>query len=317
MTRSARRPLAALAAVLVALLMVSGCNQSAADVEVAGEKDELPVLVFAALPSHRFATLRQSHQPILELLKIETGREIFFQTATDFAAIIDGLRAGEIDIAALGPFSYVLAKQQDLPITVVAARVDEKGGISEYRSYGITWSGSPIQALADFRGKRICLVDRHSTSGYLYARAGLLDVGIELDRDTIPVFVGRHDAAVLAVANRHCDAGFAGDRVGDQQLIDEGRLRPGQIIKVWESGPIPGPPIVIADHLPAELRRQLTTVFQDKANADYLRKIGICGGECEIADGISYGYQPTDDAAYDGVRQLCVMIQEKSCISDH
>ncbi len=312
MTRLTHRTTAALFAA-AAVLIASGCNQSAADAGVGGERVDQHVLTFAAVPSYRAATLQQSHQPILEMLKKETGKEVRFQTGTDYAAITEGLRDGKIDIAALGPFSYVLAKQQGVQITAVAARVDEKGKEPGYQSYGITWTGSPIRTLADFRGRKICFVDSSSTAGYLYPSAGLLAMGIEPERDTIQIFEGRHDASVLAVANRQCDAGFALDRMVDRQMIEQGRLQPDQITTVWKSETIPGPPIVIANHLAPELRQQLTMALQDKANADYLRANGFCQGECAIADGAAYGYQAADDAYYNGVREICMMIQSEPC----
>jgi phosphonate transport system substrate-binding protein len=156
-------------------------------------------------------------------------------------------------------------------------------------------------------------VDRNSTSGYLYPSAGLLAVGIEPEKDTTPFFAGRHDASALAVANGPCDAGFALDRMIDRQLIERGLLRPDQIRTVWQSEPIPDPPLAIADHLDSELRQHLTKLLQEKANADYLRANGFCQGECKIFDGFAYGYQPATDADYDSVRKLCRKIQIKSC----
>lgn len=313
MMRPTHRTVAALLAA-AALLFACGYNQGVADGGAGGERDDPPVLVYAAVPSDRPAALQQSHQPTLEMLKKETGKEVRFQTGTDYAAIIQGLRAGKIDIAALGPFLYVLAKEQGAQITVVAARVDEKGEEPGYQAYGITWTGSPIKTLADLRGRKICFVDPSSTSGYLYPRAGLLAMGIEPESDTMPSFKGRHDAVVLAVANRQCDAGFALDRVVDQELIEEGQLQPGQITTIWKSETIPGPPIVIANHLAPELREQLTTALQDKAKADYLRANGFCQGECAIADGAAYGYQPANDAYYNGVREICRIVQAESCV---
>jgi phosphonate transport system substrate-binding protein len=256
MTRRTPCIVAVLFAVVAVLLVASGCNQRAADGRAGGENVNPQVLVFAAVPSQRSAVLQKFHQPILGMLKKETGKEVRFQTGTDYATIIGGLRDGKIDIAALGPLSYVRAKQLGAQITVVATRVDEKGKAPGYQSYGITWTGSPIHTLADFRGKKVCFVDRGSTSGYLYPSVQLRALGIEPESGTIPIFTDRHDAVVLAVANHKCDAGFALDRMVDRHLIEQGQLQPGQITTVWKSETIPGPPIVIANHLTPELRQQ-------------------------------------------------------------
>jgi phosphonate transport system substrate-binding protein len=313
MTRPTHHTVAALFAAIATLLIASGCIQGGADGGTNSSNGDPQALVFATVPSDRPANQWRDQQPIIEMLEKETGKEIRFQVGTDYAAIIRGLRDKKIDVADLGPFSYVLAKQQGAQITVVAARVDKKGERPGYQSYGFTQTGSSIQNLADFRDKKICFVDPNSTSGYLYPSAGLLSVGIEPEKDTTPIFAGRHDASVLAVANRQCDAGFALDRMVDQQLIEQGLLQSGQITTVWKSETIPGPPLVIADHLNPEMRQQLTTILQNNANADYLREKGFCQGECTIADGFAYGYQPATDADYDSVRKLCRTIESKSC----
>jgi phosphonate transport system substrate-binding protein len=313
MARPPHRTLAALYAILAVVLITSGCGQNATGNKTGDDNHDPHVLVFAMEPSFRFTTNRQSNEALIEMLEKETGKEIRFQTGTDYAAVIKGLRDEKIDVAAIGPLSYVLAKNQGAPIILVAVRVNEKGKSPGYQSYGITWTGSPIKTLADFRGRRICFVDRNSTSGYLYPSAALLDAGIDPNRDIIPIFAGGDDASVLAVANHRCDAGFAYDTVVDQQLIDQGRLQPGQVTTVWKSTTIPGPTLVIANYLSAKLRQQLTTALQNKANADYLRANGFCQDKCAISEGTSYGYQPANDADYHILNEICRRVQGSSC----
>jgi phosphonate transport system substrate-binding protein len=309
MTRPTHRTRAVLFAIIAVLLIMSGCGPNAADRKGGNNNHDPHILVFAAMPTFRFANEQQPQEALIEMLKKETGREVRFQTGTDYATVIKGLRDGKIDVAALGPLTYVLAKEQGAPITAVAVRVKPPG----YRSYGITWTGSPIKTLADFRDKRICFVDRNSTSGYLYPSAALLDLSIDPDKDVTPVFAGRHDASVLAVANHQCDAGFTYDTMADQQLIDQGQLQPGQVTTVWKSDIIPGPPLVIANYLSPKLRQQLTAALQNKANADYLRANGFCQGECSVSDGVSYGYQTVNDADYHVLSEICRRVQKNSC----
>ncbi|MEA2959624.1 MAG: phosphonate transport system substrate-binding protein [Alphaproteobacteria bacterium] len=314
MTRPTYPTLAALFVLIVALLIMTGCDQSTTGGRADNSNRDPHTLVFVAMPTFRFAADQQSHEAIIEMLEKETGKKIRFQTGSDYAAVIKGLREGKIDVAALGPLTYVLAKEQGAPITVVAIRVNEKDKPPGYRSYGITWESSPIQTLTDFRGKRICFVDRNSTSGYLYPSAALLAVGIDPSKDIIPIFTARHDASVLAVANHQCDAGFSYDTMVDRQLIDQGQLRQGQVTTVWKSDIIPGPPLVIASYLSPRLRQQLTTALQNKANADYLRANGFCQGKCSVSDGVSYGYRAANDADYDGLSATCRKIQNNhSC----
>lgn len=305
------RATTALATAVAALLIASGCVQSVADSRSSDEGGDSNTLVFTAIPTLQPPNQQQSYQPMLKMLRKEIGKEIRIQYATDYAAVITGLREGRIHIAALGPLSYVLAKQQGAQITLVAAQVRVKGQRPESRSYGIIPVGSPIKTLADFRGKKICFPDRYSATGYLYPSAGLLDVGIQPEHDITPIFVGGHDASVLAVASRQCDAGFAFDSLVERQLVEQRQIQPGKIVTVWESEPIPSGPIVIANGLPPQLREQLTTALQQHANADYMRAHGFCQGACAIADRETYGYVAVEDSLYDRVRELCTSTQLK------
>lgn len=270
------------------------------------------VLVFSGIPSIDSITLLESWQPLLKMLEKEAHLEIRVLSATDYEAVIEGLKNEEIDIAALGPVSYVITKDEDAQITAVAAKVQEKDDPTTYRSFGFTWAGSPIRSIEDFRGKKVCFVDNKSYSGFLYPSAKLIEAGIAPE-DIQPRFAGSHDASVLAVANRQCDAGFAFERMVERQAIDQGKIHPGQIVTVWKSEPIPDGPLVVSDHLPPELRQQLITTIREKANADYQRAQGFCQGECPIGDTDAYGYAPVEDELYDSVRQVCELIEYEAC----
>src|SRR5438309_977183 len=112
MTSPTRRVLAALFAIVAVPLIVSGCGRSAADGRAANNSSDPHVLVFAALPSFRFATQQQTQEPVIKMLEKETGKEVRFESGTDYAAIINGMRDRKIDVADLGPLSYVIAKEQ-------------------------------------------------------------------------------------------------------------------------------------------------------------------------------------------------------------
>ncbi len=305
-----KRIFAGLAAVFVAL-STAGCHSP-----VNNSENPTRTLVFTAVPSRLPGPLEESFRPILRLLEEETGRKIRFQAAPDYATVIEGVRTGQVDIAEMGPFSYVRVKRLGTQATAVAARVVEKGDIPGYYSYGITRADSPITSLAGFRGKKVCFVDKNSASGYLYPKAALLKNGISPENDLTAIFTRSHDSSVLAVSNGQCDAGFAYDSVVNHRLLEEGQLRPGEIKILWKSEEIPGGPLVINNSLPTALREKIITALQQKANADYLRSKGFCEGQCAITDGYAYGFGPVTDANYDSVRAVCEAVGEKSCVDN-
>jgi phosphonate transport system substrate-binding protein len=307
------RTIGLLASSAAALLVVSACGQSGT-VGSAGSGSRNPdTLVFAAVPSEESDSLQAGFDPIIAMIEKETGKTIEFQNATDYAAVIEGMRAGKVDIAQFGPFSYVLARNQGAPVTPVGAQVDGPDEEPGYQSYGIVPAGSPITDLAGYRGKKVCFVDPSSTSGYLYPTAGLLEAGIDPTKDIEPIFAGGHDASVLAVKSGQCDAGFAYDSMVDLQLIEKGSLQPGEITTLWKSETIPGSPLAIADDLDPELKNTLTRLITEQANVDYLKANGFCSGDCKLGDEESWGYKAVDDALYNGVRKVCGVTKNKSC----
>ncbi|NLG55932.1 MAG: phosphate/phosphite/phosphonate ABC transporter substrate-binding protein, partial [Rhodococcus sp.] len=245
----------------------------------------------------------------------ETGLKVEFQNATDYAAVIEAQRAGKADIAAYGPFSYVTAKDTGVDTIAIATAADVEGEAPGYHSYGIVNPASGITSIEDFRGKTVCFVDPTSTSGYLYPSAGLIAAGIDPENDVTPVFAGGHDASVLAVKSGQCDAGFAYDTMVDDKLPNSGQLSPGEINVVWESELIAKSPIAISGKLPAELREQLTDIFQNKLTRPALVEAGYCTDEesCELPDEVGYGYISVADSAFDGVRAVCEQTKAKAC----
>lgn len=295
-------------ALLSAVLLLVACQPPPGD----AAPTQL-TLVFSGIPTASSITTQQTFLPIINMLRRETGVEIRVQEPTTYNALIDGMRDGSIDIGAFGPQAYVIARERGARITPISAQVKEKGGQPSYRGFGITQAGSDIRSLADLRGRKVCYADRVSTSGFLYPSAALLEIGIDPVRDTVPVFTSGHEATVLAVANKQCDAGFAFDEMVDRHLVERGQIQPGQLVKIWTSGLIPGAPLAVADDVAEPVRQRIVAALQTKATADHLRANGFCQGECPVGDATAWGYSRVDDSAYEPVRAVCRRVGWDSC----
>jgi phosphonate transport system substrate-binding protein len=317
-TAVASRRSAGAGAVLLAALVLAGCGQSATTGGGAGDgsaggrnPDEL---VLAGVPSENAQSLQQAYQPMITMLEKETGKKIRFQNATSYSAVIEAQRADKVDIAMYGPFSFITALNSGVKATPVAAQTTTKGSTPGYHSYGITRTGSGINSLADFKGKKICFVDPNSTSGFLYPSAALLNVGIDPNKDVTPVMAGGHDASVLAVLHGQCDAGFAEDSMVDTTLPAKGQLKPGDLTVLWRSEVIAGSPVAISDDLNPDLKKKIADAFATKANVDYFNASGICTPACSAADDAGdWGYSKVDNSFYDGVRKVCDITKAKQC----
>lgn len=319
-TRSTRVTFAAIAA--AGLIALAGCSAAPAGADAdnggAATTSEWPEkLTFAQIPSESATGIAEDNAAILELLEKELGVEVELQEVTSYAAVIEALRAGQVQIAGMGPFSYVVAQDGGagvLPLGALADAADEEAG---YQSYGIVNPDSGITDIAGFKGKKVCFVDPTSTSGYLFPSAGLLDAGIDLEKDITPVMAGGHDASALSVADGTCDAGFAYDTMVTEQLVDSGQLAEGDVEIVWESEIIPGSPYVASTQLPEDLQEELVRIFQELLNKPALIEAGICTSEddCILPEESEYGFIPVDDSLYDGIREVCDITKSESCVS--
>lgn len=150
-----------------------------------------------------------------EYFKEKTGISVKTFIATDYTALIEALRSGQVDFAFLPPFSYVKAEQ------IAGAKVLMKSvrrGKAVFYSAIITRSDKGYKTIEDLKGKNIAWVDPSSASGHIFPKANLI-VKKKIDPDTYfakQVFAGSHDAAVLAVLNGTVDAAatFANDPQG-------------------------------------------------------------------------------------------------------
>ncbi|MEX0168993.1 phosphate/phosphite/phosphonate ABC transporter substrate-binding protein [Streptomyces sp. LMG1-1-1.1] len=310
------RALAQGAAALVLTLGLAACGSSAvsADGENSGKGRNPDELVLATVPDESSSSVQSEYAPLAKMLEKETGKKIRIEKATTYASVIEGQRAGKIDIAMHGPLSYVVARRSGVKATPIAAQIKTKGADSGYRSYGIVKSGSAIKDLAGYKGKKVCFVDPTSTSGYLYPVAGLSKAGVT-EKDIKPVMAGGHDASALAVLSGQCEAGFAYDAMVDKLLVERKHMKAGDLTVVWKSDVIPGSPLTVSDDLTSDLKAKITQAFRTKANADYLQQNGYCTGDACKIDGY-WGFTPTDDADFESVRDVCRRVGEDQCVAN-
>lgn len=307
MNRSIRNSALA-ASALIALPAVAACGS--------GDAATNDTLTFAATPAESSQSLQSDFANIIELLEQEAGVSIEFQNASDYAAVIEGQRAGQIDMASYGPFSYVIAKDSGVDIEAVVAPTNDKDVAPAYTSLAYVRADSDIDSLDDIDGQEVCFVDAASTSGYLVPMKGLMDAGKSMDDDMQQVLAGGHDASLLSLESGNCDVAFAHDAMLDT-LVASGQLEDGAVRSIWESDPIPEDPIALSNSIDPEVIERITTVLREKANKPALVEAGICDSEddCVLPELIEYGYLPVTDEDFDSIRELCEETKADACNS--
>ena len=125
--------------------------------------------------------------------------------ANDYAAVIEGQRAGNIQIAYYGPASFSRARLTGVKTDAFVIDVNADGSKGYYSVFYVL-AKSPYQKLEDLKGKNLGLVDPNSTSGNNMPRFKMNQMGVDPDSFfSQVVFTGSHENAVLALAQGTVD----------------------------------------------------------------------------------------------------------------
>ena len=136
-----------------------------------------PELTFAIVPSENASGVVDRWTPFTTYLSNQLGTKVTLRVANDYAAVIEGQRAGNIHIASYGPSAFARALMTGAPIEAFAIEVNEDG-TKGYYSVLYVRKDSPAQRIEDLKGKNFGLVDPNSTSGNNFPRYALNKMGI-------------------------------------------------------------------------------------------------------------------------------------------
>ena len=218
------------------------------------------VLRVGLIPSEDSRAMLASSAELLRALETNLGMRVQGFVATDYNGVIEAMRANHVEVAYLGPFSYVLGTTI-AQIEAFATAETARAGRTFYHSQIIALKENNINSIADLRGRTFAFVDPSSTSGHLFPKAGLIRQGIDPERYFSRVlFTGSHDANALAVANKRVDAATIADRILDT-AISRGHIDRDKINIVWNSEPIPESPTVWRRNLPQALKERIRAAF--------------------------------------------------------
>jgi len=253
------------------------------------------VLRVGLIPSEDSRAMIANSQAMMDMLSKALGMPVQAFVASDYNGVIEALRSKRLDVAYLGPFSYVLGTTV-ADIEAFAVAETKKAGRTFYHSQIIAHKDSGIKTVNDLKGKNFAFVDPSSTSGHLFPKAGLMKLGFNTDKDFGRViYSGSHDSSVLAVQNKKVDAAAVADRILDA-AIAKGFAKREDLVVVWRSDPIPESPTVWRKDLPADLKKRIQAAFLEVKDIPWSDQ------------GMLNGFHPTNDAAYDVIRDTAKLL---------
>jgi phosphonate transport system substrate-binding protein len=236
-------------------------------------------------------------QGYADYLSRTLGVPVNIVRGTDYAAVVEAMRAEQIQFASIGPANYALANKVmgDLVAPVAVAR-DKEGALGYYSVIAVR-ADSPYQTIADIKGKSFAFADPNSTSGYAVP-SYYLSTELHTSADEYfseVAFSGGHEQSVIALLANTFEAVAThqtNDHAGNiPRMVSKGMIEEGSTRIIWTSPLIPNSPVVMRTDLPEDLKKAFTDAIFAFAEADPVAFEAYTSGN-------SKGYAPAKHEDY-------------------
>lgn len=272
-------------------------------------KSELPAFRIGLLGGENEADRLRKNECMVEQLGEKLGVKVELFPASDYAGVMQGLLAGQLDAASLGASGYAGIYLQDAEAVEPIFVALENDGSDGYYAMMYARADSGIENLEGMKGKSLAFADPNSTSGYLVPKAELEMQGLNLEEYfSTTGFGGGHEQAVVAVLNGQYDAGVTWTSgVGEQKdgfsrgalnsMVGKGLLDMADLRIIWKSNLIPNGPWVVRKAL-ADEPKQIAI--------DWMEKLHDTDYECyvNVAQGEGKGFKRIDHSFFDNIVEM-------------
>ncbi len=215
-----------------------------------------PVLRVSAIPDEDPTKLLRKYQPLVEYLERRLGMKVKFFPVLDYAATVEGLAAGKLDMVWFGGFTTVQAMKRAGSIPLVQRARDTK-----FHSKFIANVKAGINGLEDLKGHSFAFGSVSSTSGHLMPRYYLLRHGIDPEKDFKRItYSGAHDATVKWVEAGKVDAGALNEAVWER-LVSEGAVDTARVKVIWTTPPYYDYNWAVSKDISPALREKIRDAF--------------------------------------------------------
>jgi phosphonate transport system substrate-binding protein len=230
-------------------------------------KAKYPELTFAVVPAENASGVSDRYAPFTAYLSKELGVPVKLRIANDYAAVIEGQRAGNIQIAHYGPASYATAHMTGVKTEPFVTNRNNEGVVGYYSVIYVR-ADSPYEDIQDLKGKSIAFVDPNSTSGYNAPRFFLHKIGIDADSFfSKSIITGSHENGVIALdkGTVDCAADWWNSDTDSNltRMVKKGMAKKEDFRVIFKSGLLAGSPYAYLTDLPPDLKQAITKAFTD------------------------------------------------------
>jgi phosphonate transport system substrate-binding protein len=254
-------------------------------------------LRLAIIPHRSTLGNEQAYGMLIEALEKETGITFQWTGSKTYDEVIKKIGTKQADIGYVGAFGYVEA-QENFGVKLIARTYGKKKRESYY-SMIITREDAGLNTLQDLKGKSFIFNDPKSTSGFLFPMLELKKAEIKIEDFSEVRYVTRHANSLLAVYNKHADAGAISSTAKEKVDIDFSKIK-----VLWKSEPIYRGPWIVNKDLSDEQFNLIQSAL--------LRISNYKDAEIIFKDLGTKGFIKGFDRDYDNIREVRKLMQELS-----
>ena len=212
---------------------------------------------------------KKAFTPVFAHLAKELGVDFELSATTDWAGMAVAMASGNLDLAWMGPWGYIIANNSTACQAIATVKYDDKP------IYYAIIVGKPDLKIAKFpqdaKGMSISFADVGSTSGWLIPSWYAKEVW-KIDPKTYWKYTegATHPANEMAVQAGQTDLATDFDR-NRNAMISSGRIKAESTKIFWTSDPLPNDAIAVPKGTPKEfsdrVQKILTSITPEQAKS--------------------------------------------------
>lgn len=217
-------------------------------------------LVFSFTPLEDPSVYEKAFDPFVKYLSQCVGKKTVFFSVQSNSAQIEAMRSGRLHLAffSTGTTNFAVNVAGAVPFAI---RADDKGAHG-FNLILVTRKDSPIQKVADLKGKKVAHTSPSSTSGNSAPRALFPAMGVTPEKDYQVLYSGKHDQSIMGVLSGDYDAAPVASDIF-QQMVKRGVIKQEDFRIIYTSAKFPVNSLAHAHDLEPVLRDKVVKCVLD------------------------------------------------------
>lgn len=219
------------------------------------EQWETKSLTIALIPEKNESDQRRRYRHISSYLANKLGIRIRLELVA-YDQMVETLESGKAHAGFFGSYGYILTHK--ITGIIPLARPVWQDGTSTYAGLIVVRKDENIRTVADMKDRKLVLVSKTTSAGYLFPKAYFLQNGLSVIETYFSsiVYGGSHENAAWAVYSREADVGAVKNHIFNNLKNDDPNFA-DQMMVLATSKAVPSNSFAVSPSLDPRLREKI------------------------------------------------------------